>query len=158
MLTPRTLQRCFKAFFAIAFASLMVVMLGPFQDLELRFGFTDKEAHAIAFFAVTNALFIIAPRRRRTDLAVVAAALGLAIELLQGLTGRDMSLADFIADAAGIAAAVLPGMVERLRHQLRIHPDLSVRQLRAMDRRKRRRRRPAPQGQGQGAASSATPA
>jgi hypothetical protein len=61
MLTPRTLQRCFKAFFAIAFASLMVVMLGPFQDLELRFGLTDKEAHAIAFFAVTNALFIIAP-------------------------------------------------------------------------------------------------
>jgi VanZ family protein len=156
MLTPRTLQRCFKAFFAIAFASLLVVMLGPFQDLELRFGFTDKEAHAIAFFAVTNALFIIAPRRRRTDLAVIAAALGLAIELLQGLTGRDMSLADFMADAAGITAAVLPGMVERLRHQLRLHPDLSVRQLRAMDRRRRRRRRPAPEVQD--AASSANPA
>jgi hypothetical protein len=85
---------------------------------------------------------------------MVAAALGLAIELLQGLTGRDMSLADFMADAAGITAAVLPGAVERLRHQLRTHPDLSVRQLRALDRRKRRRR-PAPKVQD--AASSANP-
>jgi VanZ family protein len=141
MLTPRTLQRCFKVFFAFAFVGLAVLMLGPFQGLEQIFGLSDKEAHAIAFFAVTNALFIVAPRTRRNDLAMIAATIGLALELLQGLTGRSMSLGDFIADTVGITAAVVPGVVERLRHQLRTHPNLSLNQLAAMDRRTKGRRR-----------------
>jgi hypothetical protein len=90
---------------------------------------------------VANALFIVAPRTRRSDLAILAAAIGLIMELLQHLTGRDMSLGDFVADVIGISAAVLPGMVERLRHQVRTHPNLSLKQLTAMDRRKVRRRR-----------------
>jgi hypothetical protein len=153
MLTPRTLQRGFKAIFAMGAVGLAILMLGPFQGLEQLFGLSDKEAHALAFYAVTNALFIVAPRTRRHDLAILAAAIGLIMELLQHFTGRDMSLGDFVADVIGITVAVLPGMVEHLRHQVRTHPNLSLKQLAAMDRRKVRRRRrsqgsphPAPSG------------
>lgn len=123
-------------------------MLGPFQGLEHVFGLTDKPAHAIAAFAVTQILFAVAPRRRRTDLAVVMLVFGVLTELAQGLTGRSMFLADFSADALGIGIALLPGMIEQLRRLVRTSPDATFASLAWADRRRggsRRSRTSAPQ-------------
>ncbi|MBN9318548.1 MAG: hypothetical protein J0I28_02515 [Caulobacterales bacterium] len=117
-------------------------MLGPFQGLEESFGLSDKAAHALAFYATTLGLFLAAPRMRRMDLALGVLGFGLVMEGLQGVAGRDISLWDFAADAAGVAAAVAPGMVERLRHHVRTNPYMTFAEIGARDRR-RGRRKPA---------------
>ncbi len=120
-MTPNRLVLILRLAAVVAGLGLTVLLLGPFQGLERNLSLTDKEAHALAFFAVTIGLFVIAPRCRRTDLALVALALGVAIELAQGLTGRSASLMDLMADSVGIVAAVMPGVIERLRHHIRHH-------------------------------------
>ncbi|AQR63374.1 hypothetical protein BZG35_05550 [Brevundimonas sp. LM2] len=119
-------------------------MLGPFQGAEKAFGLTDTMAHAIAFYALSMGLFLCFPRWRRTDLAIVAMAIGVAVEVLQGMTGRSASVHDLLADGAGVLAATLPGLVERLRHQVRSNPYMSFADIRRYDRRTRRRRVKAP--------------
>ena len=89
-------------------------------------------------------LFLCFPRWRRTDLAIVAMAIGVAVELMQGMTGRSASVLDLLADGAGVLAATLPGLVERLRHQVRTNPYMSFADIRQYDRRTRRRRVKAP--------------
>lgn len=123
MLTPRRLTLTLRLLGLGASVSLAILLLGPFQGLEAAFSLTDKEAHALAFFGVTLGLFAIAPNRRRTDLALVAVAFGVLIELAQGLTGRSMSLMDLTADCVGVLAATLPGLIERLRFYLRGGPE-----------------------------------
>lgn len=120
-MTPNRLVLILRLAAVVAGLGLTLLLLGPFQGLERHLSLTDKEAHALAFFAVTIGLFVIAPRWRRTDLALVALALGVAIELAQGLTGRSASLMDLMADSVGIVAAVMPGVIERLRHHIRHH-------------------------------------
>ncbi|WP_221230732.1 hypothetical protein [Brevundimonas variabilis] len=114
-------------------------MLGPFQGLEQSIGLNDTAAHVIAFYALTIIAFTVAPGRRRTDLAIMLLGFGLAIELAQAATGRSASLADLLADAAGITAALVPGFVERLRRDVRLYPSMSYAEIRRMDRRRARR-------------------
>ena len=140
MLTPRRLVTALRVAAVISGLLLTILLLGPFQGLEQVFYLTDKEAHVAAFFAVTIGLFAIAPRWRRSDLAIAALAFGVLIEVGQGLTGRSMSLSDLMADGLGVSMAVLPGMIERLRIAFRSDPYVSFRDLRARDRRKDRRR------------------
>ena len=64
---------------------------------------------------------------------------GVLIEVLQGFTGRSMSLGDLGADALGLAAAAAPGFIEQLRRLARRHPDLSFAEIAARDRRRTRR-------------------
>lgn len=134
-MTPSRLVLIFRLASVVCGLGLTILLLGPFQGLERTLHLTDKEAHAIAFFGVTVGLFVIAPRWRRTDLGLIALAFGVFIELAQGLTGRSVSLGDLMADGVGILAAVIPGVVERLRHQVRLHPHLDFASIRAMDRR-----------------------
>ena len=138
MLTPRLLVRYLRLAAGVCGAGLIILLLGPFQGLESAFGLTDKEAHAATFFCVTAGLFCIAPKWRRTDLGLMVLGFGLAIEFLQGLTGRSMSISDFLADAVGVGAALVPGFIERLRHQVRKYPDVDFRTLRVLDRRRAR--------------------
>ncbi len=145
MLTPRqTLGLTRMAFFCLC-ATAGVLMLGPFQGLERSLGLSDKEAHAILFFTLTCGLFLVAPQRRRVELAAVALLIGVGIELAQGATGRSMSMADVAADALGVTAATLPGLIERLRHHVRAHPYLTWREIARSDRRRSgAARRPSP--------------
>ncbi|WP_396595672.1 hypothetical protein [Brevundimonas sp. R86498] len=136
MLTPKRLVGLLRLGALIAGALLTVLLLGPFQGLERHLGLSDTVAHAIAFYAVTVGLFAIAPHRRRTDLALAALAFGVLIELGQGVTGRSLSLTDLAWDTAGISAALLPGLVERLRHLVRVAPDQDFATLRTQDRRR----------------------
>lgn len=137
MVTPRRLVELLRSAAILAVVVLTVLLLGPFQGLERHLGLNDAAAHAIAFYAVTVGLFAIAPDHRRTDLALAALAFGVVIESGQALTGRSLSLNDLAWDGAGIAAALLPGLVERLRHLARVAPDQDFAALRGADRRRR---------------------
>lgn len=137
-LTPRTIVRFARAGAAVSTLSLAFLMLGPFQGLEQAFGLSDTAAHAIAFFAATTGLFLIAPNWRRGDIALGAAAFGVLIEGLQGLTGRSMSMTDVLADLLGIGVALVPGLIEQVRWMARAHPDLTLAEINALDRRRAR--------------------
>lgn len=139
MLTPRRLVHLARLIFLIGVAVLAVLVLGPFQGLEERIGLTDKSAHVIAFYLLGVATLAIAPKWRRTDLILALLGAGVLIEVLQGFTGRSMSLSDLGADALGLAAAAAPGFVEQLRRLARRHPDLSFAEIAALDRRRTRR-------------------
>ncbi len=108
-----------RIFVGFGFATLLVILLGPFQGLEARIGLSDKTAHAAAFYALSLGLFASLPRVRRTDLAIGVVAFAAATEVAQTFTGRTGSFEDFAADATGVLVAVLPAMVERLRYALR---------------------------------------
>lgn len=137
-LTPRQIIRLSRLAAAISGFGLAALMLGPFQGLEQAFGLSDTAAHAIAFFAATTGLFLVAPKWRRGDIAIGAIAFGVIIELLQGLTGRSMSATDIMADVLGVAVALVPGTIEHLRWMARAHPDLTLAEIAARDRRRLR--------------------
>jgi hypothetical protein len=144
MLTPRRIITAARVGFALAALGMAVLMLGPFQGLEQVFGLNDKAAHVIAFYCVASGLFLIAPRQRRDDLALFVIAAAFGIELLQALTGRSVSIVDFLAGAAGVAAAWAPGRIEQVRQSFRRYPDLSLAEIDKLDRRLRRRKAAAP--------------
>lgn len=102
---------------------IVVLMLGPFQGLEVHLGLSDKTAHAAAFYLLSLGVFAALPHRRRTDLAIWVLGFAAATEIAQGFTGRSSSHEDLLADAVGIVIAVLPAMVERLRYQLNRAPE-----------------------------------
>jgi VanZ family protein len=112
-----------RIFVGFGFATLLVLLLGPFQGLEARLGLSDKTAHAAAFYVLSLGLFASFPRIRRTDLAFGVVGFAAATEIAQLFTGRSGSFEDFAADSAGIVIAVLPAMVERLRYSLHRAPE-----------------------------------
>lgn len=115
---------------------LLVIMVGPFQGVERILGLNDSVAHAIAFYGLSLMVFAVAPTWRRNDLAVAVFGIGVLVELAQGLMGRSASVLDLCANSVGIAAAVLPSFVERLRHETRRHPHSPVSELARLDRRR----------------------
>lgn len=136
ILTPRHLLIAGRLTAALTVLLATVLMLGPFQGLERSLGLSDAVAHAIAFYLLTVMAFLVAPRARRTDLWIMVMAFGVAVEIIQGFTGRSASLADLMADAFGATAAILPGLVERLRTDVRRHPYMSYRDIARLDRRR----------------------
>ena len=125
-----------RAFGVLAVLMVSGLTLGPFQGAEGAFGLSDKAAHMVAFYGLTILAFIVAPSRRRTDLAIIVLTFGLAIEIAQGLSGRSTSLSDFMADMLGVAFATLPGLVERLRHNARTNPYMTFANIARSDRRR----------------------
>lgn len=136
MITPRRLLMLFRIAFVLAAGAGAALMLGPFQGLEQRIGLDDKTAHALAFYALAVSLFAVAPGRRRGDLALMVLSAAVLSEIGQGMTGRSMSLGDLAADALGLAAAMLPGWVESYRRAARLHPDRSLADIAATERRR----------------------
>jgi len=96
-----------------------ILVLGPFQGAEEAFGLTDKEAHAIAFFALSVMMQLALPRVRRTDMALGLLVVGAMIEVAQLFTGRSASVYDWMADAVGVAAALIPSYAETFRYYVR---------------------------------------
>lgn len=155
-MTPNRLVALLRVAALFSAIGLTILFVGPFTYLVDVFHVTDKEAHALAFFGVTVGLFAIAPRWRRTDLALAALAFGVLIELAQGLTGRSVSLLDLTADGVGILAALAPGIVEQLRRHVRTSPDVVFAELRAVDRRRGRSTDVAPDSGGRARPHPAT--
>ncbi|MDB5441600.1 MAG: hypothetical protein JWM33_4027 [Caulobacteraceae bacterium] len=152
MLTPRHIRLAARLSLGFGLILLAVLMLGPFGGLEKRILLGDKQAHFLAFYGLTALSFVAVPNRRRADLCLIILVLGAVLEVVQGMVGRDMDLADLFADLAGVAAVMLPGWLEQARRLARDNEWQSlVYRRRAGDLRRARRFAPAAATAGQAA-------
>jgi hypothetical protein len=77
----------------------------------------DKAEHFAAFFVLTSLAAAAYPRASLVLIALWLSLFGCAIELVQALPiiHRDCDFGDWVADAAAIAAALVPMMLDRWR-------------------------------------------
>lgn len=86
---------------------LLGAMLGPFQGVEAAANVWDKAMHFVAFGLILWSIGVLFRRLPRTLAAGSALAIGGAVEVIQGMVGRDASWGDLLADALGILTALL---------------------------------------------------
>jgi len=91
----------------------LTLMLGPFGGVEAASGVSDKVAHFVVFGLILWSFGVLFPRLPRLAAAVLAVALGGAVEVAQGLVGRDADVLDLVADAFGVAVALLLWVIWR---------------------------------------------
>lgn len=82
-------------------------MVGPFQGVEAASQVWDKAAHFVAFGLILWSIGVLFRRLPRTLAALSALAMGGAVEIVQGMVGRDSSWGDLLADGLGILTALL---------------------------------------------------
>lgn len=82
-------------------------MVGPFQNIEAASNIWDKAAHFVAFGLILWSIGVLFRRLPRTLAALSALLLGGAVEIVQGMVGRDASWGDLLADGLGIMLALL---------------------------------------------------
>lgn len=88
-------------------AVLLTLMIGPFGGVEAGANIWDKAAHFVAFGLFLWSFGVLFRRLPRLLAAALVIALGAAVEVVQGFVGRDASWGDLLADALGIAFALL---------------------------------------------------
>ena len=91
---------------AVVMIVLLALMIGPYQNIESASRIWDKAAHFVAFGLILWSLGVLFRRLPRTVAAVLAVAIGAAVEVVQRFTGRDPSWGDLLADVLGVAAAL----------------------------------------------------
>ena len=91
---------------AVLLLVLMGLLLSPGGTLETEQLIWDKAAHFIAFGLILWSLGVLFRRLPRTWAALLAIALGAAVEVVQRYIGRDPSWSDLLADALGVATAL----------------------------------------------------
>ncbi|WP_439478260.1 VanZ family protein [Brevundimonas sp.] len=91
---------------AVVLLVLMGLLLSPGGTIEEQL-IWDKAAHFIAFGLILWSLGVLFRRLPRTWAALLAIALGAAVEVVQRYVGRDPSWGDLLADALGVATALL---------------------------------------------------
>jgi VanZ family protein len=82
---------------------LLVLMLTPQVHPPGPAGWGDKAWHVLGFFAITLSLQVAPVWRDRLGAALLAVLIGAGVEVVQEWVGRDRSLMDLVADAAGAA-------------------------------------------------------
>lgn len=108
-----------RMFFAIAFSSILFLALKP-QPVPEAFSQADKLYHFLAFGVLSGMMLLAWPRMRWWQVVLVLAMLGAGIDVLQSFEpNRQASLADWLADMAGVGAGLLPGLL--LRRLLQLH-------------------------------------
>ena len=90
----------------------LTLMIGPFGGVEAASGVWDKGAHFVVFGLILWSFGVLFRRLPRLMAAVLAIALGGAVEVVQGMVGRDASWGDLLADSLGIATAHLDVVTE----------------------------------------------
>ena len=98
---------------AIVLVVLLGLMLAPGGTIESETLIWDKAAHFIAFGLILWSFGVLFRRIPRTGAALLAIALGATVEVLQGFVGRDPSWGDLLADALGVATALVIWLVWR---------------------------------------------
>ena len=92
---------------AVLLLVLMVLLLSPGGTIESERLIWDKAAHFIAFGLILWSFGVMFRRLPRVPAALLAIALGAAVEVVQRYIGRDASWGDLVADALGVAVALL---------------------------------------------------
>jgi len=92
---------------AVLLLVLMVLLLSPGGTIETERLIWDKAAHFIAFGLILWSFGVMFRRLPRVRAALLAIALGAAVEVVQRYIGRDASWGDLLADALGVAVALL---------------------------------------------------
>ena len=107
----------------LAMALAAYLLIAPDVGPPPVIPFQDKLFHAIVFAALTGPAILALPRKYLWFWVAHMIALGVGIEVVQALgdNGRTGSLWDFLADLAGIAAALGVGRAIRARVELPIH-------------------------------------
>ena len=100
----RTLLRIIGA---VVLLVLMALLLSPGGTIESERLIWDKAAHFIAFGLILWSFGVMFRRLPRVRAALLAIALGAAVEVVQRYIGRDASWGDLLADALGVAVALL---------------------------------------------------
>ena len=103
--------------FFLLLAAIFVVTLGPFQGDEKYVLLSDKGAHGLAFYGLAVAAIFAFPRVPRWSIILVCSFSGGLVEILQGMTGRDAELLDWIADSIGAVMAVAPIFFVQVYHR-----------------------------------------
>lgn len=80
--------------------------LAPISQPDMGIRWFDKLEHVAAFAGLAG-WFGASLRRRYLWIGIGLSLLGLAIEVLQGFTGRDPSLWDWVADSGGVLLGLL---------------------------------------------------
>lgn len=102
-----------RAAAVVVMVALLTLMIGPFQGIEAASLIWDKAAHFIAFAIILWSLGVLFRRLPRLWVAVLAVSLGAAVEIIQGMVGRDASWGDLLADALGVTAALFVWVIWR---------------------------------------------
>ena len=125
--------------FALVIGSVLVAgaFVGPFQG----FAGLGGNARALVFGGLLALSFLAFPRARRNDLAIAALVLSAALETARTIGHPAGVLADWVADAAGVAAVYAASMIETVRKLVRDHGDVSFAKIAERDNRRSRRRR-----------------
>ena len=98
---------------ALVLLVLVALMLAPGGTIESGKLIWDKAAHFIAFGLILWSLGVLFRRLPRTWAALLAVALGAAVEVVQRYVGRDPSWGDLLADVLGVTTALLIWVVWR---------------------------------------------
>ena len=106
---------------------LLSLMLGPVLEIEQTARVSDKLAHAVAFFLIAGCIEVLIWRSTVLLSCLMALVIGGLVELIQGVTGRDASWGDFLADfiRVSVAFVVMTALKPRLDRIMRPGPDLS---------------------------------
>ena len=106
-----------RSFLRLAGAAVLLVLLAlllaPGGTIESEQLIWDKAAHFIAFGLVLWSFAVMFRGIPRPSAALSAIALGAAVEVIQGFIGRDPSWGDLLADALGVATALVIWIVWR---------------------------------------------
>jgi len=94
--------------FVVTFVAVLILALLPEPWLEqfgIDVGFSDDKLNHASAFAVLAALGSLGWPKRKLWLVIFLAAVGAAIEVLQGTSeiARDFDVFDWVADCIGIA-------------------------------------------------------
>lgn len=138
VLTPRKLTTLVRVGGVVAGFGALIALTGPFRYSDLGLPFPDFVAHGMLFYGLAGLMMGALPRSRTTDLGLALIVIAGGSEVLQALVGRDMEWGDFVGDSTGVLAAVGPVYLAGFRRLVREHPDASLAELRAMDRRRGR--------------------
>lgn len=106
----RTLKWSMRtALLSVCLFVVMATLAGPQSPLgSLALTPSDKLTHFLAFYVIALLAAVSFPSRRLLMSAVCTVTLGLSLEVLQGLTGREPSIKDALFNMAGIAMALVP--------------------------------------------------
>lgn len=107
---------CGLCFLAALTGFALLALAPPGTDLGVFAGSPDdKFGHAAAFFVLTPLAAAGLPQVRLRWIILTLTIIGCGLEGGQVLSGREFSLEDVAANQTGIAAALFPMLVMRLR-------------------------------------------